>query len=75
MATASYVMIHGRAEIINNPDEKENHWKEAWQNFYPDYPENYLLIKVTPNWMEVISDVRGITGDPLTWQAPIVWFK
>jgi len=74
-ATASYVMIHGKAEIIDSREEKGNHWKEAWQNFYPDYPENYLLIKVTPEWMEVISEARGISGDPLTWQPPIVWFK
>lgn len=74
-ATASYVMIHGNAEIINSEEDKENHWKEAWQNFYPYYPENYLLIKVTPEWLEVISESRGITGDPLTWQPPIVRFK
>ena len=73
--TASYVMIHGNAEIMNSREVKENHWKEAWQNFYPDYPENYLLIKVTPEWLEVISEARGISGDPITWQPPVVRFK
>jgi general stress protein 26 len=73
--TASYVMIHGNAEIMNSREVKENHWKEAWQNFYPDYPENYLLIKVTPEWLEVISEARGISGDPITWQPTIVRFK
>lgn len=74
-ATASYVMIQGNAEIIDSQKEKENHWKESWQSFYPNYPENYLLIKVTPEWLEVISESRGISGDSLTWQPPIVWFK
>ena len=74
-ATDGYVTIHGEAEIINSQNEKENHWKEEWHNFYPDYPENYTLIKVTPEWMEVISESRGISGDPLTWQPPVVWFK
>ena len=74
-STASYVTIHGEAEIINGQKEKVNHWKEEWQNFYPDYPENYALIKFTPEWMEVISESRGIRGDPLTWQPPVVWFN
>ena len=74
-ATASYVTIHGSAEIINSQEEKGNHWKEEWHNFYPDYPENYGLIKVTPEWMEVISESRGIIGNPLTWQPPVVRFK
>ena len=73
--TASYVTLHGEAEIINSQKEKGNHWKEEWQSFYPDYPKNYALIKVTPEWMEVISEYRGISGDPITWQPPVVWFK
>lgn len=74
-ATASYVMIFGEAQIIDNAAEKESHWKEAWKTFYPDYPDGYRLIKVTPEWMEVVSESRGITGDPLTWQPPIVLFE
>jgi general stress protein 26 len=73
--SASYVLIRGKAEIIDNSVEKRIHWKEAWQSFYPDYPENYLLIRVTPDWMEILSESRGITVESLTWQPPIVRFK
>ncbi|RLD19174.1 MAG: hypothetical protein DRI71_12280 [Bacteroidetes bacterium] len=73
-ATSSYVLLHGKAQIVDNVSEKEKHWKKEWEAFYPNYPDGYLLIKVIPIWMEIISESRGITGDPLTWQPPVVWF-
>ena len=74
-ASASYVMIYGEAQIIDGIAEKEKHWKKEWLAFYPNYPDGYALIKVTPEWMEVISESRGITGDPVTWQPPTVLFE
>lgn len=71
---SGYVMIHGIAQLVDDQKEKEKRWKDEWESFYPDKPEGYLLIKVTPEWMEVISYTRGITGDPTTWQPPIVLF-
>jgi len=71
---SGYVMIHGIAQLINGQKEKEKYWKDAWKNFYPNKPEDYLLIKVSPEWMEVISVTRGINGDPTTWKPPIVLF-
>lgn len=71
---SGYVMIHGTAQLVNDEKEKENRWKVEWEPFYPDKPEDYLLIKVTPEWMEVISYTNGILGDPTTWEPPIVKF-
>jgi len=71
---SGYVMIHGTAGLVNDPVEKEAHWKEEWKAFYPDYPEGYLLVKVTPQWMEIVSYTRNITGDSITWKPPIVDF-
>lgn len=71
---SGYVTIRGTAQIINDPQEKEKHWKKEWKAFYPDYPKGYSLIKVTPKWMEVISEKHGILGDSITWQAPILHF-
>ncbi|MEJ2595929.1 MAG: pyridoxamine 5'-phosphate oxidase family protein [bacterium] len=73
--TAGYVVIHGIARLVNDPDEKKNRWKEAWEDFYPDRDEDYLLIQVSPEWMEILSEAKGITGDPVTWQVPVVNFK
>lgn len=71
---SGYVMIYGRAELVNSKLEKEKHWKVEWEAFYPDKTDGYLLIKVSPEWMEVISYAYGITGDPETWEPPTVLF-
>ena len=67
-------MIHGIAQIIDNQKEKEKNCKVEWETFFPKIPEDYLLIKVYPEWMEVLSYQRGIVGDPTTWQPPSVFF-
>lgn len=71
---SSYVMIHGIAQLVDDPEEKENRWKEGWEAYYPNKSENYLLIKVSPIWMEISSNKRGIVGDTITWQPPIIVF-
>ena len=71
---SGYVSILGDAQIIDNPEEKEKHWKEKWKDFYPNYPEGYVLIKVTPKSMEVISITHNILGDTASWQPPITEF-
>lgn len=72
--SSGYVMIHGIAQLVDDPKEKEKRWKDVWKQFYPDKPEGYLLIKVSPEWMEVISYSHGIVGNPTTWEPPIVLF-
>lgn len=71
---SGYVMIHGLAQLVDGQEEKEKYWKDAWKAFYPNKSEDYLLIKVSPEWMEVISVTRGINGDPTTWKPPVVLF-
>ena len=71
---SGYVIIQGVARLVNDPKEKEKRWKFEWEAFYPDKTEDYLLIEVTPIWMEVLSPPRGISADPLTWQPPAVNF-
>ena len=72
---SGYVMIHGKAQIIDDQIEKEKHWKVEWEAFYPNKQEAFVLIKVYPEWMEVISNTRGILGDEETWEAPRVIFE
>lgn len=71
---SGYVMIHGIAQLVDDPKEKEKRWKDEWETFYPDRTEGYLLIKVSPIWMEVSSFTRGIAIDTITWQPPILLF-
>lgn len=71
---SGYVVVHGDAQIVDDQEEKEKRWKDAWEAFYPNNREGYLLIKVSPKWMEILSYNRGIISDPGTWQTPVVVF-
>jgi len=71
---SGYVVIHGTAQLVDDQREKEKWWKVEWEAFYPNKAEDYLLIKVTPQWMEILSTTRGILGDPITWEVPVVFF-
>lgn len=73
--SAGYVMIHGNASLVNNQEEKDTRWKEEWDAFYPNKKEDYLLIKVTPIWMEVVSYTYNILGDPITWKPAVINFE
>jgi general stress protein 26 len=69
-----YVMIQGNAELVNNQEEKDKRWKPKWEAFYTNREDDYLLIKVTPEWMEVVSYTHNLVGDTISWEPPIVIF-
>jgi len=71
-SAVGYVMIQGTAELINNKEAKRKYWKEHWTAFYPDSDENYLLIKVNPNLLELVSYKHGIEGDSIYWTPPVI---
>jgi len=70
-----YVCIQGTAELVDDKAAKEKWWKKKWEAFYPNKNDNYLLIKITPQWMEVSSTTRCIYSDPTTWQPPKIVFN
>jgi general stress protein 26 len=69
-----YVTIHGTATLVNEQRKKDARWKEEWKNFYSNRTDNYLLIKITPRYLEVINYTRGVSGNPQTWQPAKVVF-
>ncbi len=71
----AYVTLTGTARIVDDPDAKATIWKEGWEAFYPDREGGYALIEVVPAWIEVVSETRGVTGDPSNWRPPRVWFE
>ena len=71
---SGYVTIHGIAQIVNDELEKEKRWKDEWKAFYKNKTNDYVLIKVSPKWMEVISYTRGIVSNTATWEPPVVNF-
>jgi general stress protein 26 len=72
---SGYVVMHGKAQMVNDDAEKQKRWKEEWGSFYPDKSADFILIKVSPVRMEVISYSRGIVGDATTWDPPEVRFE
>lgn len=70
-----YVVIKGRATVVDEPSLKNRWWKKEWDKFYPSDKQNFLLIRVDPTEMEIISYRHHITGDEQTWQVPSVRFQ
>ena len=71
---SGYVSMSGIAELVDDPTEKAQRWKEAWEQYYTDREAQYLLIKVNPLRMEVVNYRRGLVGDPSNWRPPAVEF-
>jgi general stress protein 26 len=71
----AYVTIYGTARLVNEPQAKLKWWKDEWKSFYPDRAKDYLLIRVTPEKLEVVNVTKGIVGDALTWKPPSVKFR
>ncbi len=70
-----YVSLYGKATLVNDQFEKDKHWKDDWSAYYPNRKEAYLLIKIVPTKLEVISYKRGINGDAKTWQPASFVFQ
>ena len=59
----------GTAELVDAPDEKAKRWKEEWSSFYSEKNNgsDYLLIRVKPFRIEVVSYSQGIVNTSETW--------
>lgn len=68
----AYVTLRGQGQLVDDSSAKEKHWKEEWAAFYPDREKGYMLIKVVPEHVEVVSEAHGIIGDPKTWTPPSI---
>ena len=73
--SAAYVTIYGTARLVNDKGEKAKRWKDDWKTFYPDRDKSYLLIKVTPDRLEVVNINKGVVGTSPTWQPLSVDFR
>lgn len=62
----SYVTLMGRAELVDDEATKIARRRDADNDrFYPNFPDDYLLIKFVPDYLEAI--VPGYRGDRETW--------
>lgn len=67
-----YVTLIGDASLVDDPAEKAKHWKEEWSDFYTDAYRgaDYLLIRVSPLRLEIVSVADGLLNDPATGRPP-----
>jgi len=72
--TFEYVTVLGTAVIDTTAVQKAGHWKDEWAALYKDQNrgEDYLLLRVKPSRLEVVSAQRGMGNDPKTWRPVIV---
>ncbi len=69
-----YVAITGRAELVDDRAEMIKRKRDYWDSAFPGF-KNLVLIKVTPETMDVLNYSRGALNDPKTWRTPSVEFK
>lgn len=65
----AYVSVMGTATLHDDAGTLGAHTfhdEDDLAAFWPDYPEDYLLIRVTPDWIEVLGG--GAEPDPETWR-------
>ena len=67
-SAAAYVSVMGRATLHEDPDTLKAHTFHTPADlaaFWPDYPSDYLLIRVIPERIEVLS--AEVAADSHTW--------
>lgn len=69
-----YVSITGIAKLVDDKAKESVLWKNEWKNFYDKQKENYILIQVVPQRLELLNYKKGITGNKRTWKTPVVDF-
>jgi general stress protein 26 len=65
-----FVTLIGTATLVDDAASKARHWKDEWVAFYPNgrTDESYMLIRIHPIRLEVVSPARGILNDVKTWR-------
>lgn len=76
-AGPGYVTLLGTAQLVNDAAEKAKRWKEDWAAFYTDKNrgDDYVLIRVRPSRLEIVSYGHGLLNDPKTWRPVVVEFQ
>lgn len=73
-ATFEYVTVLGTAVLDTDSLQKAGHWKAEWAPLYKDQNrgDDYVLLRVRPLRLEVVSGRRGMRNDPKTWRPVIL---
>ena len=73
ISAKGYVAITGRGEVIDDKELLTKMKRDYW-NGIPNWQNIFVLIKITPETMEVINYKHGLNNDPNTFKAPSITF-
>ena len=64
-----YATLIGVADVVTDKAEKAKHWKPEWAVFYKEGAkgDDFVLIRVKPSRIEVVSPRHKIMNDLKTW--------
>lgn len=76
-AGKGYVTLKGTAALVRDTKEKSAHWKDQWAGMYKNknMGDDYLLVRITPDTLEVVSVALGMVNDPATWRPVTLKLK
>jgi general stress protein 26 len=71
----SYATVMGRATVHRDPSHpKLQSFLDSGtvRFFWPDFPRDFVILEITPEWLEYIGP--GLWNDPQTWRPQAVVF-
>ena len=71
---SGYVAITGKALLVNDMNEKLKRKRDYWEQSFPDFETDLILIKVIPKKLDVLNYKRGMLNSPVTWKTPSIEF-
>jgi len=72
--TSGYVNMQGIAEIVTDKENKDKHWKKEWKEYYPNKKNDFVLIKITPLKIQMVSYENNIISKSEDWKAKEIIF-
>jgi len=60
------LIIYGKAYLINDLQERKNHWLSSWIMFFPGGPatDDFISIQIVPEEIELMNFKRNIVPEP-----------
>lgn len=73
MGERGYVTVIGKAHLSGAAEDKRAYWTDRFAAFWPDGPdsEDYLLMFVVPERVELRSFGLNVAGEPTRW-SPVI---
>jgi general stress protein 26 len=72
-----YVTVKGTAALVRDAKDKAARWKDEWTGMWKNknLGDDYVLVRVTPETLEVVSVALGMVNDPVTWKPVTLQFR